>query len=130
MTDHNNSDQDSQSLDAAFSALAASERQHRAPATLRATIARDVHLAMRAQAATDESASLLQRTLEWISAHWWRTISLGSVAAVIPLLTGALLGYQLTTADQTLADPANEWLASYSASADSSGEDSAGGLLP
>lgn len=129
MTEHDNAS-DPRSLDAALSALSAAEQNHRAPQALRATITRDIHRAMRVATAKNEPASMLQHLLDWAGGHWLRTLSMGSMAAAVPLLTGALLGYQLTGEEQSLGDPAIDWLASYSASTDLTEQDTPGELLP
>ncbi|MFK7912988.1 MAG: hypothetical protein AB8B93_03670 [Pseudomonadales bacterium] len=130
MTDSQHNEQDQRQLDAALLALAAKEQQHQAPQALRLAIARDVQRAMRAQSANNQPASVLQSLLDWISAHWWRTVSMGSMVAAIPLLTGALLGYQLTSEQQSLDDPAIDWLASYNTSSEPTDQEAAGDLLP
>ena len=130
MTDKHNNQSEQPPLDAALAALATSEREHRAPATLRAAISRDVHRAISLAATEPQPGSGLQDLLEWISGHWWRALSMGSMAAAIPLLAGALLGYQFGSEGQSLDDPAIDWLASYSTSADITDEGAPGELLP
>lgn len=129
MTDHDNATNPRQ-LDAALTALAETEQTHRAPQALRSMITRDVHRAMRIAAAEDKPVSVLQNWFEWTRGHWLRTLSMGSMAAAIPLLTGVLLGYQLTGEEESLDDPAIDWLASYSASADLTDQGTSGDLLP
>lgn len=113
-----------QSIEAALQGLAEVEGGHRAPAALKQSIQTSVHHAM--QAARLETAAQTDATAQargdvpfdhlwtWLSARWWRIASMGSTAALLPLLLGALLGYQLTDPEDLLADPADDWISSYS----------------
>lgn len=106
---------DTDNIDQQLAELAEQERHYQAPGALRAAIAQRVHNAMD-QRLTDRR-SLPERTLQWLTARWWRMLPLGASAAAVPLLTGALLGYQLESADYPYEDPAADWITSYSTAA-------------
>lgn len=135
MTTPSDFERNDRELEADLGRLAQTQAHQRAPAALHAAIRQNVHSAMQAQmlqtqAAPSASTTIEQRLWRWLNAHWWRMAYLGSTAAAVPLLTGALLGYQLTNADDALADPASEWLTSYSSITESSDAGAIEDLLP
>lgn len=100
--------------------LAQKEQRHRAPQQLRTQILQRVQATAPGQAVTADATLSLQRLIDWLAQRWWRGVSIGATAAAIPLLSGVLVGAQLSPTEESLDDPAAAWLTSYAVATESS----------
>ncbi|MGI9326762.1 MAG: hypothetical protein ACR2PZ_16200 [Pseudomonadales bacterium] len=108
---NNNPDKDP--IEELLEPLAQKEQRHRAPQQLRAQILQRVHEAAVTQTDGANATSSMQHLIDWLTERWWRGVSIGATAAAIPLLSGVLVGAQLSPTEEALDDPADAWLASY-----------------
>lgn len=120
MTNSPNNDPEKDPIEELLEPLAQKEQRHRAPQQLRAQILQRIQELDAEQPVATDAASPVQQLIDWLTERWWRGISIGATAAAIPLLSGVLVGAQLSPTEDSLHDPADAWLTSYAVAIESS----------
>lgn len=115
-----NNDPSKDSIEELLEPLVQKEQRHRAPPQLRAQILERVQETDPGQTGSAHAAWPIQQLIDWLTERWWRGVSIGATAAAIPLLSGVLVGAQLSPTEDALDDPADAWLTSYAVATESS----------